>query len=145
MIERWAADYDLARGRRVVRLFEPRGLDRVEDIVAASGMRYAISGSLAARWCVPYAEPRAALVYVEDADPLVERLALRQSDARSNVLLVEPRDDLVFLRTWIKESKTYAALPQVAVDLLAGAGRNPEEGQALLRWMRDSEGEWRKR
>jgi hypothetical protein len=145
MIERWAADYDLTRERRVLRLFEPRDLSRVENVVSESGVRYVISGSLAARWHVSYAEPRVALVYTQDADLLAKRLALRQSDARSNVLLIEPRDDLVFLRTWTKEDKTYAALPQIAVDLLVGPGRNSEEGQALLRWMRDFEAEWRKR
>ncbi len=39
---------------------------------------------------------------------------------------------------------TYAALSQVAVDLLTGPGRNPAEGQALLDWMETDERTWRK-
>lgn len=145
LLERWATDYELARNRPIVRLLEPRGIERVETTLLNSAVRYVISGSLAARWRAPYAEARLALVYTQEPDLLVRQLALRESDTRSNVLIIEPEDDLVFLRTWNQEGRTYAALPQVAVDLLAGPGRNAEEGRALLRWMRDSEAEWRRR
>lgn len=145
MIERWAADYGLARERRIELLVEPRGFGRLESTLADGTVRYAISGSLAARRRAEYAEPRLALIYTQDADLLTEQLALRKVKTRPNVLVVEPEDDLVFVRTWSEEGKVYAALPQVAVDLLAGPGRNPEEGQALLRWMADFEPKWRKR
>jgi hypothetical protein len=143
LIERWAADYDLARYPRITRLIEPRGIERVEPAVRNLGLRYVISGSLAARWRAPYAEPRLALIYTDESDRMTEGLGLRGSDVRSNVLIVEPQDDLPFLRSWSEEGNPYAALPQVAVDLLAGPGRNPEEGKALLRWMREFEAQWR--
>jgi hypothetical protein len=49
MLERWAADYELDRKRRVVRLIEPRDIARVERSLAESNLGYAISGSVAAR------------------------------------------------------------------------------------------------
>ena len=60
-----------------------------------------------------------------------------------NLAAIQPNDDLVFLRAWQEAGTTYAALPQVAVDLLAGPGRNPAEGKALLDWMRTNEDQWR--
>jgi len=145
LIQRWAADYDVARSRRVVRLIEPRGIERVEPVLQKADVEYAISGSLAARRRAEYAEPRLALVYTDEPDRVTEKLALRESDVRSNVVIVEPQDDLPFLRSWSDAGIHYAALPQVAVDLLSGPGRNPEEGKALLRWMRQSEAQWRTR
>jgi hypothetical protein len=144
LIERWAADYDLARNRGVVRLIEPRGIERLEVLLREVELRYAISGSLAARWRAPYAELRLALVYTDESERMRERLNLRESEVRSNVLIVEPQDDLPFVRTWNEGGNVYAALPQVAVDLLAGPGRNPEEGKALLSWMKESENQWRR-
>jgi len=143
LLERWASDYDLTRKQRAVRLIEPRALTRVEDAAAQAGMRYALSGSLAARWRAAYAEPKLAVLYAEDLDQMRNTLALREADSGTNVLLIEPIDDLVFARTWQQNGITYAALSQVVVDLLAGPGRNPEEGKALLRWMRDNESQWR--
>lgn len=143
LVDRWAADYDLMRKRRSVRLIEPRALGRVESAAARAGVRYAVSGSLAARWRAAYAEPKLAVLYAENLDRMREALALREAETGTNVLLIEPVDDLVFARTWERAGTTYAALSQVAVDLLAGPGRNPEEGEALLRWMRDNEAEWR--
>jgi len=143
LIQRWAADYELGRKQRLVRLIEPRNLTRLEATAETSGLRYAFSGSLAARWRAPYADPRLALLYTDDLDAMQERLGLRVSDVGTNVLLIEPVDDLVFLRTWRERNTTYAALPQVAVDLLAGPGRSPEEGAALLEWMGAHEDQWR--
>ncbi|MGH7804778.1 MAG: hypothetical protein ACREQJ_10550, partial [Candidatus Binatia bacterium] len=143
MIERWAADYDLASYPRIVRLIEPRGIERIETSLRDADARYVLSGSLAARRRAPYAEPRLAVVYAYDADRMGKRLGVRETDAGANVLIIEPKDDLPFVRTWTDASSVYAALPQVAVDLLSGPGRNPEEGMALLRWMQQFEAQWR--
>jgi hypothetical protein len=90
------------------------------------GLRYAISGSLAARWRAPYAEPRLALFYTDALDQVEERLSLRKSE-RPNVLIIEPEDDLPFVRTWAEGGGTYAALPQVAVDFWRDLGGIPRK------------------
>jgi len=143
LLERWAVDYDLPGKQRAVQLIEPRSLVRLEAAASRAGIRYAISGSLAARWCAAYAEPKLAVLYAEDLDRMREAVALRETDEGANVLLIEATDDLVFIRTWEKAGVIYAALAQVVVDLMAGPGRNPEEGTALLRWMRENEETWR--
>jgi hypothetical protein len=143
LLERWAADYAIDRRRRTAWRFAPRGAASVEPIAASLNSSYAISGSLAARRVAPYAEPRLALLYVEDLSDASAALDLAEAPDANNVLLVEPRDDLPFVRTSVIDDGRYAALGQVAVDLLVGPGRMPAEGQALIQWMRDNEKEWR--
>jgi hypothetical protein len=145
LLERWAADYDLVKRRRVVRLLAPRGLDSIEDDLRGWKGPYAISGSMAAARWAPYAEARLALVYSPDVEKLLSRLGLREPPSRPNVVLIEPDDDYVFERDVERDGLRLAAPSQVAVDLLAGPGRNPEEGRALIDWMTANEREWRGR
>lgn len=144
LLERWAADYSIDRGRRTAWRFAPRGAASVEQIAARVGDGYAISGSLAARRLAPYAEPRLALLYVEDLAEATPALGFAEAPDANNVLLVEPRDDLPFTRTRTIDGVRYAAPGQIAVDLLTGPGRMPAEGQALVEWMRTDEDAWRR-
>ncbi len=143
LLARWAADYDLVKRRRVVRLLAPRGADSVEDDLRAWTGRYAISGSVAAARWAPYAEAQLALVYAADADGLLARLGLRDAPSRPNVVVIEPDDDYVFERGVQRDGLQLAAPAQVAVDLLVGPGRSPEEGRALIDWMTAHEPDWR--
>ncbi len=145
LLERWAADYDLVKRRRVIRLLAPRGVDSIEDDLRGWKEQYAISGSMAAARWAPYAEARLALVYSPDVEKLLSRLGLREPPSRPNVVLIEPDDDYVFERDVERDGLRLAAPSQVAVDLLVGPGRNPEEGKALIDWMTANEGEWRGR
>ena len=142
-LERWAADYDLDKGRRTVRLLAPRGLDAIEDVLRTCENQYAISGSLAAARWAPYADARLGLIYSPDVEDLQARLGLREPPSRPNLVLIEPDDDYVFERIVERDGLRLAAPSQVAVDLMAGPGRNPEEGRALIKWMMDNEQEWR--
>ena len=51
--------------------------------------------------------------------------------------------DVVYDRADSCEGVVYAALTQVAADLLTSPGRGPAEGEELLRWMEGNEGVWR--
>jgi hypothetical protein len=144
LLERWATDYAIDRKRRIAWSFAPRGAASVERIAAGLGAGYAISGSLAARRFAPYAEPRLALLYVEDLSEATTALDLTEAPDANNVLLVEPRDDLPFVRTSVIDGVRYAALGQVVADLLTGPGRMPAEGQALIQWMSANEKAWRR-
>jgi hypothetical protein len=50
---------------------------------------------------------------------------------------------VVFERTWSEDRLTFAALSQVAADLLTSPGRGPSEGESLLRWMSEHFEGWR--
>lgn len=71
------------------------------------------------------------------------RLDLRPADAGANVLLLAPFDPVVFERTWERGGVTFAAVSQVAADLLTGPGRGPAEAEALMKWMGEHEHDWR--
>jgi hypothetical protein len=113
-------------------------------LAATSGLRYAVTGSLAAQRWADYADPRLATVYVDDVPAAAEQLGLREVDSGANVLLAAPASAVVFDRSSDLDGVRYAAPSQVAVDLLTGPGRSPAEGQALLDWMESNEPAWRK-
>ena len=111
--------------------------------LAAYGKDCALTGSAAAATVAPVAPTRLVAAYVESPEAAAEQLGLRPAESGANVLLAEPYDAVVFDRTRERDGVPYAALSQVAVDLLTGPGRGPSEGQALLDWMKNNESDWR--
>ena len=71
--------------------------------------------------------------------------AAREADAGTNVFLLEPFDSVVFERAATRDGLRCVAPSQLAVDLLTGPGREPTQGEELLRWMEDNEAVWRGR
>jgi hypothetical protein len=144
MLERWSLDYGFQHSNAVRRYLQPRGLPvLVERLQAARGLRYAVTGSLAAHRLAPYAPERLAMIYVDDMERAAEALDLRAVDTGANVLLAAPAFDVVFDRTSVVDGVAYTAPSQTAVDLLTGPGRSPAEGEALLDWMASNERSWR--
>ena len=129
----------------MLRLLAPRGAGSVEAGLKRYRGRYAISGSLAADRWAPYAESALALVYADDAASVADALELREAPVRPNVLLIEPEDGYVFFRSTSADALTFVQPAQVAVDLLVGPGRSPDEGHELIRWMKANEDAWRAR
>jgi hypothetical protein len=143
-LRRWADDYQLVEKRgRVRQLIAPRGLGRVIDDLRQLTDGYALSGSLAAHLWAPYADAKLGLIYSKDAEELESRLDVRPSEQGVNLIMIEPLDDLPFLRSVEREGLVSAAPSQVAVDLMVGSGRNPAEGEELLAWMSGNENAWR--
>jgi len=143
ILRRWSDDYELTKRRRATRALVPRGVDAIEEGLRGSDFSYAVSGSLAARRVAPEAETRLGLVYAQDTDDVLAALRARASSGATNLLVIEPADDTPFLRSFDSDGVRYAAFSQVAVDLLGGPGRMPEEGDALLEWMAANEDRWR--
>jgi hypothetical protein len=83
------------------------------------------------------------LCYADDPEAMARELELRPTDAGASVALVTPYDPIVYERTSQKKGITVAALSQIAVDLLTSPGRGPNEGEALIEWMRENEHVWR--
>jgi hypothetical protein len=144
MIRRWAMDYNLLARNASKSFIAPRGIDYALDRIRKDfRSRYAVTGSLAAVAIAPYAEPRLATIFVDDASLAAQQLELAPVTTGANVLLIAPFDDVVYQRSWSREGVDYAALTQVAADLLTSPGRGPAEGEDLLRWMRANEQQWR--
>lgn len=65
LVERWSEDYSFQRSNVVSTYLQPRGIPALLDSLrAADGLRYALTGSLAAQQLAPYAPPRLAMLYV---------------------------------------------------------------------------------
>lgn len=113
------------------------------DKLRNSSVRYALTSSSAAAYYAPYAPLRALSVYVTSIDEAAESLDLRRAATGGNVLVAVPEDPVAFERTREFDGLQVAAPSQVALDLLGGPGRAPEEGRVLLEWMEANESIWR--
>ena len=59
------------------------------------------------------------------------------------MVLLEPLDPVVFDRTVERGGLRCVAPSQLAVDLLTGPGREPSQGEQMLKWMERNEHVWR--
>lgn len=144
-IRRWTADYGVTETNRYAGYLEPRGLDALAGKLRDTERRYAVTGSMGLPDDVSIAPARLAMVYTPDVVGLASTLDLRPTDGGTNVLLLEPFDDVVFARTSQQQGFVAVAYSQLAADLLTGPGRAPAEGDELLTWMKDDEDAWRTR
>ena len=145
LLLRWSEDYGFAQSNTVQTFLEPRGLNALTDrLAAADDLDYVVTGSLAAERVAAYAPARLATVYVRDLSSAAEALGLRPTETGANVALATGKYDAVFDRADVVDGLRVAALSQVAVDLLTGPGRNPNEASALLDWMEANESRWRR-
>lgn len=145
LLRRWAGDAPLESRGQAVTCIDPRGIASIVGRLAASGLRYAVTGSLAAAKFAPVAPPRLAVIYVDDIEGAMSALGLRAADSGANVLLIRPADDVVFDRVSVVDGISHAAPAQVAADLLTSPGRGPAEAEELLSWMKTHEDTWRGR
>jgi hypothetical protein len=143
LIERWSQEYGFAMSTTTSAFIEPRGLEVAAEKLRTSDLRYTLTSSSAAQYYAPYAPVRALSVYVESIPEAVDTLGLRRATTGGNVLLAVPEDPVAFRRTNTFDGLSVAAPSQVAVDLLGGPGRAPEEGRVLIDWMQASESVWR--
>ena len=143
LLRRWSQERSPFQGKDVTWYLAPRGLAQVAEKLKTASTRYAVSGSWAATQFAPVAPTRLLLCYADDPEALAHALDLRPTEAGANVALVTPYDPIVYERTSQKKGITVAALSQIAVDLLTSPGRGPNEGEALIEWMRANEHVWR--
>ncbi|HST54284.1 MAG TPA: hypothetical protein VLJ42_00110 [Solirubrobacteraceae bacterium] len=144
LLERWSQDYSFDTSNSVAAFLEPRGPGALlERLRQSQELVYAMTGSLAAHQLAPYAPARVAALYVKDIATAADRLELRRVDRGANVFLAAGKHDVVFDRAFDAAGVRYAAPSQIAVDLMSGSGRNPDEAATLLDWMERHEAEWR--
>jgi hypothetical protein len=143
LLQRWAQDYQVLSSNEPASFLDPRGVSAFLQRVPTYKRPIAVTGSLAALRRAPVAPPRMAMAYVEDPAAAAKALALRPADAGANVMLLRPFDPVVFARSWTEEGVSFAALSQVAADLLSSPGRGPAEGEELIAWMGKHPDAWR--
>ena len=112
---------------------------RFSHSLGATTIPHAATGALAAQRFNPIAPARTAAIYVTDAIRAIDRLDLRETEAGANIVLLGPFDPVVFGRTVERDELRWVAPSQPAVDLLTGPGREPSQGEQLLKWMENNE------
>ncbi len=141
-IRRWAEDYDQITSNMPTMFLDPRGLPSVEKKLQTTKLTYAATGAFAAQRFNPVAPARTATLYIKDVDEAADRLGFRETEAGANVVLLEPFDPVVFERATMRHDLRCVAASQLAVDLLTGPGREPSQGEEILKWMKENEDAW---
>ncbi len=143
LLARWATDAPLSSRAEESTWIAPRGLKGVFERLKSAPLRYLVTGSAATSRVAQVAPTRLLSVYVDDPVAAGEVLGLRRADAGANVVLLEPRADVIFEVTVDLDGVRQAPWTVVAADLMTGPGRSPAEAEALLDWMDDHEEQWR--
>jgi hypothetical protein len=143
LIRRWSQEYTPFQRQQVKWYLAPRTISYVTERLKQLSIRYAVSGSWAAAQFAAVAPTRLLLCFTDDPAATAQDLELRPTESGANVALAVPLDSVVYERTMQKKGITVAALSQVAADLLTSPGRGPNEGEALIEWMRENENAWR--
>ncbi len=143
LLARWATDAPLSSRAEESTWIAPRGLKSVFERLKSVPLRYLVTGSAATSHVAQVAPTRLLSVYVDDPVAAGELLGLRRADAGANVVLLEPRDDVIFEVAVDFDGLRQVPWTVVAADLMTGPGRSPAEAEALLDWMDDHEEEWR--
>ena len=146
LLHRWSQDYGFFRSNPTSTYIEPRGLKALLNKLANAGSpTYAVTGSVAAAQWAPYAPARAAMIYTANPKQAATAWGLRPTDTGANVILAEPKYDVVFTDVTTTDDGFVVVAPeQAVVDLLTGPGRNPSEGEELISWMQLNESVWRR-
>jgi hypothetical protein len=142
LLRRWTQDYQVLSSNGSATFLDPRGVKAFLAKVRQAKRPAAVTGSLAANLRAPVAPARVAMVYVEEPTIAARGFQLQPAEAGANVMLLRPFDPVVFTRTWKEKGVAYAALSQVAADLLTSPGRGPSEGEELIAWMKKNPDAW---
>lgn len=143
LLRRWVEVYDVLKSNQPTHLLASQGpleaFNRVAGLDDDSGI--VVTGSFAAVRAAPVAAPAMLMAYVRDPVAVATALNLLPARQGANVVLLRPYDEVVWERTNRFDGVRYAAFSQVAADLLTGPGRMPEEGDALIEWLDQGNGD----
>ena len=143
LIRRYAETYDTFKSNDrslfIAKSGAAAALRQLRDV----GQAAAVTGSFAAARIAPVAAPTLLAVYTRDVRRTARALKLLPASEGANVALLRPFDPVVWDRVVDDDGTTYVAPSQVALDCLAGNGRMPAEGEAVLSWLTENESTWR--
>ena len=146
LIRRRSRALDLFRTPGSYRYVARRGARGLLTVLPSMGSdpTPTITGSFAAERLAPVASASLMVVYTMDPSTLADGLSLIPADAGADTILIRPDNPVVFARTSRdQDGLTWAAPSQIAIDCLAGDGRMPSEGEAVIEWMDEDESRWR--
>jgi hypothetical protein len=143
MLRQLASSYSLLDANETTNWVASSGAEQfIADLSDTKAKAWMLTGSFAASRLVSVTAPEVAVVYADDPERIATLTRLRQVRNGGNVVIARPYDQIVFERTWTRDSVVYASVAQIAVDCLTGPGRMPAEGEALLEWMQHNAPRW---
>lgn len=144
LLRKYAENYDTFSTNEKFSFIAKGGASNALSALPRVTTRIAVTGSFAASPLAPVAAPTLLAVYCADVASTAAELDLLPADEGANIVLLRPFDPVVWERTMERDGVSYAAPSQTVLDCLAGIGRMPAEGQALLDWMTSNEASWRR-
>ncbi|MEG9551670.1 helix-turn-helix domain-containing protein [Streptomyces baarnensis] len=114
--------------------------------IGATGEGLSVTGSYAAQRFIQVAVGGQLVLYVGswlNIDDVADELGLLPVTEGADVLLLNEPDSFVRRGSEFVDGVQYVAPSQAALDCLAGPGRMPAEGEALLNFMEAHPQEWR--
>lgn len=143
LLRRYAETYDMLTTNDATLFVAKTGGAQAAARLGQLSTRTAVTGSFAAQRLNPVAAPSLLAVYCTDVASIARELELLPADEGANVALLRPFDPVVWDGTVTEASVTYVSPTQAALDCLAGNGRMPAEGEAVLTWLAANEPTWR--
>jgi DNA-binding MarR family transcriptional regulator len=144
LLEAAAEKYDLLKSNDTTMYVAPAGATALHTrLTAGEFPGTVVTGSYAAAAVAPVAAPSQLALYTNEPAKIRRDTGLLPADRGADVLLLKPADPSQMERPRLANGATHVGLSQLVIDLLAGTGRMPEEGTAVLNWMRDHEARWR--
>ncbi|MER7166369.1 hypothetical protein ABT336_09930 [Micromonospora sp. NPDC000207] len=141
-----AALYDMFktnRGRGYISRSGPRHVYR--QLAKVQDDQAVVTGSFAASEFVHLAAPAQLALYVPNAQDFAQRYELMPARQSANVVLLDAADESQLERArQADQGAFHVGVSQAALDCLAGNGRMPEEGEALVEWMIRNQTAWRR-
>lgn len=143
----------LRRRGQIIRLFDAqrssgwiaRGGNQqaLEELTDVDPDTYAVTGSFASARVRAVAAPTGLAVYTMNPQWLAQKLDLIPADVGADVRLIVPTAAGEMVRSRTEDAVVWVGLSQLVMDCMGGPGRMPQEGEAVLDWMADSEDVWR--
>lgn len=135
LLEEWSKSYNFQRNKTI----ECYAMAEIPEIEAQAGetcgrlgLRYALTGFSSAARIAPMVRYQKASIYVEgNTSPLLKALGWKTVSSGSNVSLLVPYDEGVFLGEREIESMRTVSLVQTYLDLQSVRGRGQEAAEAI--------------
>lgn len=143
LLRRYAETYDVIATNQATLFVAKTGGAQAATRLGDLSTRTAVTGSFAAQRLNPVAAPSLLAVYCADVATTARELDLLPADEGANVALLRPFDPVVWDRMVTEAKVNFVSPTQVALDCLAGNGRMPAEGEAVLTWLAANEPAWR--
>jgi len=135
LLEDLSESFGFTKSGNTTAYISKRGLEATLEKLKTAKTNYALTGTYAAHGLRQIAQPMALVIYSDDKESLATELGLREVESGGDVFINTPDWKVVYQRPRQIQSITTVSAAQIAIDLLGGPGRNPEEGRALVDWL----------